>query len=154
MKDARGLASAPHGAYQPQWRMLQATTGRLCKSFLISVPDTCSGLFVSGSTYQQLKRCKGIPLLIYHYLVYFDDSADLSYLQWIRLVSGNVCGPSDFTLDPQRHMVFEGLSSLPPSELFDGILPRRNIADTLIDNYFVNVSYIPEQSYSIHTNRI
>ncbi|KAF2972863.1 hypothetical protein GQX73_g816 [Xylaria multiplex] len=73
-------------------------------------------------------------------LLYIGDSATLSYLQWIRMIVENISGPSDFTMDPRRHMIMENTISLPQDSRPIGILPDRRTADILISSFFTNTA--------------
>lgn len=67
------------------------------------------------------------------------DSATLSYLQLIRIIVESVSGPSDFTVDPQRHNILENTIQLPQEIKPTGVLPDRKTADILVDSFFKNV---------------
>ncbi|KAI0202742.1 fungal-specific transcription factor domain-containing protein [Astrocystis sublimbata] len=73
-------------------------------------------------------------------LLYIGDSATLSYLQWIRMIVENVSGPSEFTIDPRRHMIMENTISLPHELRPTGILPDQRTANILITSFFTNTS--------------
>lgn len=72
-------------------------------------------------------------------LLYVGDSATLSFLQLIRMIVDNVIGPTPFTLDPRRHRIVEGTSSLPTNFRRTHLLPDRQTAQVLVDAYFTNV---------------
>ncbi|KAI0535531.1 fungal-specific transcription factor domain-containing protein [Xylaria digitata] len=73
-------------------------------------------------------------------LLYIGDSATLSYLQWIRMVVENISGPSDFTMDPRRHMIMENTISLPQDLRPTGILPDQRTANILISSFLTNTA--------------
>ncbi|GAW19142.1 hypothetical protein ANO14919_086260 [Xylariales sp. No.14919] len=73
-------------------------------------------------------------------LLYIGDSATLSYLQWIRMIVENISGPSDFTVDPRRHMIMENAISLPQDLRPTGILPDQRTANVLISSFFTNTA--------------
>ncbi|KAI0526254.1 fungal-specific transcription factor domain-containing protein [Xylaria bambusicola] len=73
-------------------------------------------------------------------LLYIGDSATLSYLQWIRMIVENISGPSDFTVDPRRHMIMENAISLPQDLRPTGILPDQRTANILINSFFTNTA--------------
>ncbi|KAI1363682.1 fungal-specific transcription factor domain-containing protein [Xylaria arbuscula] len=73
-------------------------------------------------------------------LLYIGDSATLSYLQWIRMIVENISGPSDFTVDPRRHMIMENAISLPQDLRPTGILPDQRTATILINSFFTNTA--------------
>ncbi|RWA14239.1 hypothetical protein EKO27_g880 [Xylaria grammica] len=73
-------------------------------------------------------------------LLYIGDSATLSYLQWIRMIVENISGPSDFTVDPRRHMIMENAISLPQDLRPTGILPDQRTANVLISSFFTNTT--------------
>ncbi|KAI1096408.1 fungal-specific transcription factor domain-containing protein [Rostrohypoxylon terebratum] len=73
-------------------------------------------------------------------LLYVGDSATLSYLQLIRIIVESVSGPSDFTIDPQRHNILENTIQLPQEIKPTGVLPDRKTADILVDSFFKNTS--------------
>ncbi|KAJ2997034.1 hypothetical protein NUW58_g780 [Xylaria curta] len=77
-------------------------------------------------------------------LLYIGDSATLSYLQWIRMIVENISGPSDFTLDPRRHMIMENTVSLPQDLRQIGILPDQRTASVLISSFFTNTAGLIE----------
>ncbi|KAI0816555.1 fungal-specific transcription factor domain-containing protein [Xylaria sp. FL0064] len=73
-------------------------------------------------------------------LLYIGDSATLSYLQWIRMIVEHISGPSDFTVDPRRHMIMENAISLPQDMRPTGILPDQRTAKILINSFFTNTA--------------
>ncbi|KAI1452249.1 fungal-specific transcription factor domain-containing protein [Annulohypoxylon moriforme] len=73
-------------------------------------------------------------------LLYVGESASLSYLQLIRMIVESVSGPSEFTLDPQRHNILENTIQLPHDIKPTGVLPDRKTADILVDSFFSNTS--------------
>ncbi|KAI1335514.1 fungal-specific transcription factor domain-containing protein [Xylariaceae sp. FL0016] len=73
-------------------------------------------------------------------LLYVGDSASLSYLQWIRMIVENISGPSDFTVDPRRHMIMENTIPLPQDLRPTGVLPDQRTANILIGSYFTNTA--------------
>ncbi|KAI0184690.1 fungal-specific transcription factor domain-containing protein [Xylaria flabelliformis] len=73
-------------------------------------------------------------------LLYIGDSATLSYLQWIRMIVENISGPSEFTMDPRRHMIMENTISLPQELRPTGILPDQRTANILIMSFFTNTA--------------
>ncbi|KAI0023273.1 fungal-specific transcription factor domain-containing protein [Xylariomycetidae sp. FL0641] len=73
-------------------------------------------------------------------LLYVGDSASLSYLQWIRMIVESISGPSDFTVDPRRHMIMENNITLPPDIRPTGVLPDQRTADILIKSFFINTA--------------
>ncbi|KAJ8132351.1 hypothetical protein O1611_g1267 [Lasiodiplodia mahajangana] len=77
-------------------------------------------------------------------LLYIGDSATLSYLQWIRMIVENISGPSDFTIDPRRHMIMENAISLPPESRPTGVLPDQRTANILISSFFTNTAGVIE----------
>ncbi|KAI1640942.1 fungal-specific transcription factor domain-containing protein [Biscogniauxia mediterranea] len=73
-------------------------------------------------------------------LLYVGDSASLSYLQWIRMIVEHISGPSDFTVDPRRHMIMENTIPLPLDIRPTGILPDQRTANVLINSFFTNTA--------------
>ncbi|KAI1304395.1 fungal-specific transcription factor domain-containing protein [Xylaria venustula] len=73
-------------------------------------------------------------------LLYIGDSATLSYLQWIRMIVDHIYGPSEFTVDPRRHMIMENAISLPQDLRPTGILPDQGTANILINSFFANTA--------------
>ncbi|KAI3336882.1 hypothetical protein HD806DRAFT_21519 [Xylariaceae sp. AK1471] len=73
-------------------------------------------------------------------LLYIGDSASLSYLQWIRMIVESISGPSDFTMDPRRHMIMENTISLPQDLRPTGVLPDQRTANILISSFFTNTA--------------
>lgn len=73
-------------------------------------------------------------------LLYIGDSATLSYLQWIRMIVENISGPSEFTIDPRRHMIMENAISLPQDLRPIGVLPDQRTANVLINSFFTNTA--------------
>ncbi|KAI8626934.1 hypothetical protein F5Y19DRAFT_195204 [Xylariaceae sp. FL1651] len=73
-------------------------------------------------------------------LLYIGDSASLSYLQWIRMIVESISGPSEFTVDPHRHMIMEATISLPHDLRPTGVLPDEQTANILISSFFTNTA--------------
>ncbi|KAH7328545.1 fungal-specific transcription factor domain-containing protein [Stachybotrys elegans] len=76
----------------------------------------------------------------YGRLLYVGESAALAYLQLIRMIVAVSDGSSDFTNDPNRHMIMEAL--VPPTENVLYLLPDRDTAIILVESYFVNTGGI------------
>lgn len=74
-------------------------------------------------------------------LLYFGESATISFLQLMRMTCVKVCGPSPFTLDPGQSLIIEGPSSLPPIINQTRFLPDRETAQVLVGAYFTNVNF-------------
>jgi hypothetical protein len=55
------------------------------------------------------------------------------------MIVDGISGESDFTRDPNRHMIMEARIEPPPSNVSTGVLPDRRTADLLVQSYFVNV---------------
>ncbi|KAL6713326.1 hypothetical protein ACLMJK_008791 [Lecanora helva] len=71
-------------------------------------------------------------------LVYIGDSADMSFLQLLRMIIENVTGPSPFSLDPGRNgLVDAQLSPLPDTQLTHQ-LPSKETALVLVNAFFIN----------------
>ena len=85
-------------------------------------------------------------------LQYIGDSANLSFVQLLRMVVETICGPSAFTLDPDRHRTLE-TRSLPPGDgnIFH-LLPTRDLADALVNAFFTNtfglMQFFDEQTFN------
>ena len=85
-------------------------------------------------------------------LQYIGDSANLSFVQLLRMVVETISGPSAFTLDPDRHRTLE-TRSLPPTDgnVFH-LLPIREVADMLVDAFFTNtfglMQFFDEQTFN------
>ncbi|KAI5867986.1 fungal-specific transcription factor domain-containing protein [Durotheca rogersii] len=77
-------------------------------------------------------------------LLYVGDSASLSYLQLIRMIVESVSGPSEFTVDPQRHNILENTILLPRDTRPTGVLPDKKTADILVESFFTNTSGLIE----------
>ncbi|KAI0014088.1 fungal-specific transcription factor domain-containing protein [Xylariaceae sp. FL0662B] len=73
-------------------------------------------------------------------LLYVGDSATLACLQLIRMIVESIAGPSEFTIDPRRHMIMENTISLPENVRPTGVLPDRKTADILMKSFFTNTS--------------
>ncbi|KAI1212946.1 fungal-specific transcription factor domain-containing protein [Annulohypoxylon truncatum] len=56
------------------------------------------------------------------------------------MIVESVSGPSEFTLDPQRHHILENTIQLPRDIKPTGLLPDRKTADILVDSFFTNTS--------------
>ncbi|KAI0887368.1 fungal-specific transcription factor domain-containing protein [Annulohypoxylon maeteangense] len=78
--------------------------------------------------------------MLIQWVVYVGESASLSYLQLIRMIVETVSGPSEFTLDPQRHNILENTIQLPYEIKPTGVLPDKKTADILVDSFFTNTS--------------
>lgn len=76
-------------------------------------------------------------------LLYVGDAATLSFLQLMRMIVDNVVGPTPFTLDPRRHRIVEGTSSLPTNFRRTHLLPDQQTAQVLVEAYFTNVISVP-----------
>ena len=88
--------------------------------------------------------CCFIFLLVYlknadNHAVYVGDSATLSFLQLIRMMVESTSGPSSFTMDPQRHRIMENKLSVPKDVRLIHLLPDANMAQVLVESFFVNV---------------
>lgn len=59
------------------------------------------------------------------------------------MIVENISGPSDFTMDPRRHMIMENAISLPHDLRPTGVLPDQRTARVLINSYFTNVRHHP-----------
>ncbi|EFQ28571.1 fungal specific transcription factor domain-containing protein [Colletotrichum graminicola] len=64
-------------------------------------------------------------------LLYVGDSASLAYLQLIRMIVEASVGPSDFTLDPNRHKIMEATITMPANIRPPHILPDRDTANAM-----------------------
>ena len=84
-------------------------------------------------------------------LQYIGDSANVSFVQLLRMVVETISGPSAFTLDPDRHRTLE-TRSLPPTDgnVFH-LLPTREVADMLVNAFFTNtfglMQFFDEQTF-------
>ena len=59
------------------------------------------------------------------------------------MIVENISGPSDFTVDPRRHMIMENAIALPQDLRPTGILPDQRTATILINSFFTNVRFDP-----------
>lgn len=66
------------------------------------------------------------------------------------MIVESVSGPSDFTLDPRRHMIMENRISLPQDLRPTGVLPDRGTATILIKSFFTNVRFFHHHVRGIH----
>lgn len=55
------------------------------------------------------------------------------------MIVENISGPSEFTIDPRRHMIMENAISLPQDLRPIGVLPDQRTANVLINSFFTNV---------------
>lgn len=73
-------------------------------------------------------------------LIYIGDASTISFLQLLRMIVETTAGPSQFTMDPERHMIMETPFSLPSDTELTHLLPEKRTALILVDSFFVNVS--------------
>ncbi|KAH6976735.1 fungal-specific transcription factor domain-containing protein [Ilyonectria destructans] len=73
-------------------------------------------------------------------LLYVGDSATLSYLQFLRMIVKSVDGPSQFTLDPDRHKIIEPTFTVPETAQTVHMLPEKKAADVLVQFFFTNTN--------------
>ncbi|KAI5465574.1 fungal-specific transcription factor domain-containing protein [Mariannaea sp. PMI_226] len=71
-------------------------------------------------------------------VLYFGDSATLSYLQLIRMIVGSVIGESPFTQDPDRHRFNEPPMTAAETTQSVPMLPEKRVADILSQSFFTN----------------
>jgi hypothetical protein len=57
------------------------------------------------------------------------------------MIIEGISGPSDFTMDPRRHMIMENTISLPQDLRPTGVLPDQRTANLLISSFFTNVRF-------------
>lgn len=56
------------------------------------------------------------------------------------MIVESVAGPSQFTMDPNRHRLMEATLNLPPDTRAPVLLPDRQTTEVLVRSYFTNVS--------------
>ncbi|KAH7170321.1 fungal-specific transcription factor domain-containing protein [Dactylonectria macrodidyma] len=102
----------------PQPPMLPGPIGRFCKQHVFL-------------------KTLAISYLILR-LVFVGDPATFTYLQAIRVKVEEVAGPSQFTLDSQRHSIIEPCVNTPDQIPNTPMLLEKKVVDLLVKYYFTN----------------
>ena len=71
-------------------------------------------------------------------LQYIGDSANLSFLQLLRMIVETISGPSSFSLDIVRHRITEREFETPPDVDLRGLLPDKETALVLTEAFFTH----------------